>query len=621
MLKKSFLYFIVILGMFILFAGNSYAKHDSENWASIEYPEQNQSISYNLVKIVIQLEEGADVKSFKAKLNKKKISDRFDYDDYRNRLTATLGPEDGLNVEKKKGKNTLETEIKGAKKHKKKKDKDSLKFYVTGGPAPTCAELVSLDLPDVTIVTATDAEPDGSPLGYCHVAGVIETEIGFEVDLPVDWNGKFYMAGGGGMVGTISNQGAGDALARGYTTAGTDTGHTGTWYWADWALNNHERYVNFGYRAVHLTTLTAKDIIRIFYDNSIQYSYFSGCSTGGRQAMMESQRFPKDFDGIIVGAPAHDYRPDGLAWIQQAMFPSADDLSSPTLPVSKLGLIENTIIDACDGADGLVDDLVDNPPGCDFDPSTAFPMCPGDVDPGDNSCLTTTELNTLLRIYEESPSGTVPFPYSGCENTQGFFSWAEWMVSCSWCPFVTLTPNLQYVFAEEELRYFVYDDPTYDFRDFDVADPDQIADLDYMMEYASAMDPDLRPFRDRGGKMIMYHGWGDPIISPYNTINYYEEVENFKKNTNKKFKDVREFVRLFLAPGMLHCNGGPGPSAVDYLTALEEWVEDGNAPDSLLSSGGEVPDRTRPLCPYPEIAVWDGSGDPDDAGSFTCQEP
>jgi feruloyl esterase len=195
------------------------------------------------------------------------------------------------------------------------------------------------------------------------------------------------------------------------------------------------------------------------------------------------------------------------------------------------------------------------------------------------------------------------------------------MVSCSWCPFVTLTPNLQYVFAQEELRYFVYDDSTYDFRDFDVANPADIADLDYMMEYASAMDPDLREFRDRGGKMIMYHGWGDPIISPYNTINYYDEVENFKKNTNKKFKDVRDFVRLFLAPGMLHCSDGPGPSSVDYLTALEDWVENGNAPDSLLSSGGEVPDRTRPLCPYPEVAVWDGANDPDNAGSFTCQEP
>ena len=177
-------------------------------------------------------------------------------------------------------------------------------------------------------------------------------------------------------------------------------------------------------------------------------------------------------------------------------------------------------------------------------------------------------MDTLLRIYEESPSGTVPFPYSGCENTQGFFSWAEWMVSCSWCPFFTLTPNLQYVFAEEELRYFVYDDPTYDFRDFDLKNPDSIADLEYMMKYASAMDPDLREFRDRGGKMLMHHGWGDPIISPYNTILYYEEVENFKKNTNKKFKDVRDFIRLFLAPGMLHCNDGPGPNVVDYLTAF-----------------------------------------------------
>jgi feruloyl esterase len=614
---NKFVFCLAVMAAVVLLPpGSSYSMHGAVNWATIEYPAHHQEIPFKLAKIVVQLEEGADIKSFKAKLNGKKITDQFDYDDYRNRMTASLGPEDGVIVNQNAGQNILETEIKGDQAYRRKKDKDSVAFTVTGGPAPACAGLVSIGLPDVTIVSTQEVPAsDGMP-AYCNVAGFIETEIGFEVNLPIEWNGKFYMGGGGGMVGSVTIQGGGGALARGYATAGTDTGHEGTWYWADWALDNHERYVNFGYRAIHLTTLTAKDIIRIFYGTGIQYSYFSGCSTGGRQAMMESQRFPKDFDGIIVGAPAHDYRPDGLAWIQQAMYPDPADLSNPTLPVSKLAVIENTVIDACDGADGLVDGLVDNPPNCDFEPATDFPLC-GDG-PVDDACLTDTELATLLRIFEESPSGTVPFPYSGCENTQGFFSWAEWMVSCGWCPFVMGTPNMQYVFAQEELRYFVYDDPTYDFRDFDLTNPDHMDDLDYMMQYASAMDPDLRNFRDLGGKMIMYHGWGDPIISAYNTINYYGRVEGFKKNTNKQFKDVREFIRLFLAPGMLHCSDGPGPSAVDYLTALEAWVENGEAPDSLLSSGG-IPYRTRPLCPYPQVAVWDGTGDPDVADSFSCQ--
>jgi feruloyl esterase len=566
------------------------------------------------------LEEGADLKFFKAKLNKKKVTDRFEYDDYQNRLTATLGPEDGLNVEKKKGKNTLETEIKGDKKHKRKKDKDAVKFYVTGGPAPACADLVSLELPHVKIESAEEIPADGLP-AYCHVLGVIETEIRFEVNLPVDWNGKFYMGGGGGFVGSIQSQGWENALARGYATAGTDSGHEGLSGLDGFPfLNNWERIVNWGYRAIHLTTANAKIIARIFYDEGILFSYFSGCSTGGRQAMMESQRYPYDFDGIIVGAPAYSFGPDLINYIQKAMFPIGQALSDPVLPVSKLALIDDAVVANCDGEDGVNDGLIGDPRNCSFDHWDL--QCTGEPGEDPSTCLTEDELLVLDRIYgpfitadgEESPAYPV-----GCEASPG--GWDTWIVYDPVMAWLFGVPNLQYGFQEDILRYMVYHDPTFDFHDYDhLIDGNDQRLLD-VYEVARAVDTDLSKFRKNGGKMIMWNGWADPILSALGTIRYYEEAESNKANAKGKKKDIRDFNRLFLMPGVLHCGGGPGPSYADFLTALENWVEAGIAPDSIIAYGGEVPERSRPLCPYPQVAVWDGVNDSDDAGSFTCQEP
>jgi len=439
------------------------------------------------------------------------------------------------------------------------------------------------------------------------------------------------MGGGGGMVGGIQSQGWEDALARGYATAVTDTGHqTPNNLTAAWALDNDEAYINFGYRAVHMTAATAKIVIRAYYDSDISNAYFSGCSTGGRMAMMESQRYPGDFDGIIVGAPANDYRPDNLAWLQQALYPDppASDANlhdpatwNPTLPLAKLALVEDTVIEACDEADGLVDGLVGDPSTCNFNPATDFPMCADDTDPGDNSCLTTVEVEVLNRIYNGPIADTISdadgFAFGGCENQT---TWKDWMVlNTTWAPQFYGVPNLGYSFAQEELRYFVYDDADYDFRALDLNDVNHLADLKRQTSVASAMYTDLSQFRDRGGEMIMYHGWCDPILSPYTTVKYFEGVSNNQRNTNGQSGEVQDFIRLFLAPGMLHCSGGPGPNGVDYLSALEAWVEDDVAPDSLTASGGTVVERTRSLCSYPQVATWDGIGDPDDADSFICQ--
>jgi feruloyl esterase len=611
MQKKALLYLTIMIAMVVLLPGYGLAKHDKGNLATIEYPEHHQQIAYQVVNVIVQLEEGADLNSFKAKLNGKKITDKFDYDDYRHRLTATLGPEDGLKVKKKKGKNKLETEIKGDKKHENKKDKDSLKFYVLDAPPPTCAELASLQLPDVTILSTEEIEAADDLPAHCKVSGFIETEINFEVLLPAiaDWNRKFVMGGGGGFVGTVQNHSLtfavnGSSLARGYATAGTDTGHSAAEFGASWAYNNPERFINFGYRAIHLTTATAKDIIRIYYDSDIQYAYFFGCSRGGGQAMVESQRYPDDFDGIIAGAPAFDWPgfAMAMAWGQQLMYANPMDLSAPTVPLSKLHLIETALLDNCDATDGLLDGLIDDPRNCTFDPSTDLPG------------FTTEELAAIERIYNgpSNSSGQIflGWPYGGENDPSG---WGTWIVGFE--NLIGPYPNLHYYFGNEILRYFVYNYPPYDLHEFNFET--DVPDTAFAASVLNATDTDLSPFEGGGSKMIMWHGWSDSALSALATIDYYEGVAD----TMGGAENVEDFYRLFLAPGMGHCSGGPGPNLVDYLTAMEEWVENGIAPDSMTALGGDVPDRTRPLCPYPQVAVYDGDGSTDDADNFSCQEP
>ncbi len=613
MVKQPLLFLLIIVAMVVLLPGAGFSKHDSENWATIEYPEQDQSIPFDPVKIVIQLEEGADLKSFKAKLNGKRVTDRFDYDDYRNRLTATLGPEDGLKVEK--GNNTLETEIKGDRTHKRKKDKDSRKFFVLDGPAPACEELTSLQLPDVTIESATDF-----PL-YCHVLGIIETEIRFEVWLPLDWNGKFYMGGIGGFGGSLQSWGQIDALLRGYATAGTDTGHEGSLFDGSPFLDNWERIVNWGYRAVHLTTVNAKIITRIFYDEDILLSYFSGCSGGGRQAMMESQRYPKDFDGIIVGAPSPYRGTDLLSYIQKAMFPIGQALDDPVLPVSKLWLIDAVVVAICDHEDGVMDGLIGDPRNCSFDHWDL--LCTGETGEDPSTCLTEDELLVLDRIYgpfiDVGGEWFLPWAFPvGCEACGG---WKRLLVYDPVALNSRGVPNSSYGWIQEYQRYIFYNDPTFDFQNDDPPiDGYHQRELDFY-EVAEASSTDLSQFRGSGGKMIMWHGWSDALLSALGTIRYYEEAEANKANAKGRKEDIRDFNRLFLLPGVLHCGGGPGPQPPDFLSALEDWVEEGTAPERITAYGGKVPDRTRPLCPYPQVAVWDGVNDSDDAGSFACQEP
>lgn len=636
MWRKTLVCLVVLIGLLALSPANSNAFwnwNDKWDLASIQYPESLQTVPFDPIKLVVQLEEGADPKTFRAWLNGKIITDAFEYDDLKHKMIAVVGKEDGLKFKRKKGRwdrgwgdrNVLKTMVKGYakswkswKKNKKHKstDVDIRQFYALDGSSLTCSDLASLALPDVTVNSVQEVAATASIPEHCRILGTIDDEIGFEVRLPKDWNGKFFMGGGGGFVGSIQSQGWEDAIARGYATTGTDSGHKGA-HGIDGSpfLNNPERIINWAHRAIHMTAVHAKLIVRIFYDSSIDYAYFNGCSTGGRQAMMESQRYPKDFDGIVVGAPAYRFGPDLISYIQQAMFPPGQPLNQPVLPNAKLPLISQAVLDNCDAVDGVVDGLIEDPRNCTFNHWDL--QCPGDDDPGDNSCLTSAELEVLDRIYGDfvySNGDSYPGYPVGFESAPG--GWDSWITYSPIMSFYYGIPNLQYGFQQDILRYMVYNDPDFDFHDYDPLNAYDDERLLALYDVARAVNPDLSTFVEKGGKMIMWNGWADPILSALGTIVYYEEVESLDPN-------LRDYLRLFLLPGVLHCGGGPGPGVADFLSALEDWVEDGMAPESILAAhytGGAV-DRTRPLCVYPKVAHWTGSGSIDDAANFKCVHP
>jgi feruloyl esterase len=453
------------------------------------------------------------------------------------------------------------------------------------------------------------------------VAGVIETEINFELLLPdaADWNGRFLMGGGGGFVGTVQNQArnlfayGGGPLERGYATVGTDTGHSGNGIEASWALDHPERQENFGHRAVHVTAEAAKSIIRRYYDQAPDYSYFVGCSRGGGQAMMASQRYPEDFDGIVSAAPAYDWTGIAAGFVQnqQAIHPDGD-LDAPVLTLATLELLGSSILAACDADDGVEDGVLDDPRRCGFRPED-LPRCAGDR-PSDD-CVTAEQLAAIDTVYGGPTSNGEPvyhgFNYGG-ENDRG--GWDSWVVAAPQRRAAGV-PNAQYGFGTELYKYFVFDDPDWDYTQYDFsAWKEEVAETAAIL---NATDHDLGAFRDRGGKIIYWTGWSDLALAPLGTIDYYERLDAGDPA-------ARDFARLYMLPGVLHCAGGPGPDRVDWVEAIRAWVEEGSAPERLLASKLDQdgdPTMTRPLCPYPQVAVYDGTGDPNDEESFACAVP
>lgn len=495
--------------------------------------------------------------------------------------------------------------------------------------AESCSALSGLSLPDTTIASSqiVDANSFEIPNSdsvvatppFCRFVATISPAVNFEVWLPLsNWNGKYQSVGNGGMAGSISYASMANALRRGYATASTDTGHTAgpIPFDASWASGRPDLIEDFGHRALHVTTVTAKTVTESFYRSPPNYSYYVGCSKGGQQGLMEAQRYPDDFDGIVAGDPANDWTrfyAGAHLWYSLALL--ADEESY--IPPSKLSALGNAVNESCDALDGLSDGILQNPLACNFEPSTL--TCPVGTD--SDSCLTPKQVSAVEKIWSgvENSRGELVYPglVPGGEASRG--SWSTWVTGAE--PY----QSLHWRGGEGFFRWFVFDDPDWDFRSFDF-DSDLAYALEKVGPAVDSNDPDLRPFRDNGGKLIVYHGWSDPDISPVASINYFDSVVDViaqESGVEQALSDTQEFYRLFMVPGMAHCAGGPGPDRFDALSALEDWVERGIAPETIMASkivDDEVV-RTRPLCVHPEMATYDGTGDPDDASSFSCNAP
>jgi feruloyl esterase len=481
------------------------------------------------------------------------------------------------------------------------------------GQSP-CEQLKSLALPSASVTSAEVAaagpfRPPGAPPAnpplqvpaHCRVTLTLrpsaDSDIKAEVWLPLaaDWNGKFLMEGGGGFVGFLSYGAMAAALREGYATASTDTGHVGGD--ASFALGHPEKLVDFAWRAVHETAVKAKAVIAAHYGRGPRFSYWQGCSTGGRQGMMEAERHPADFDGIIAGAPANNQ----VALCAWRMAVTRASLMDPAraLPPEKTLLVNNGVLDKCDALDGVRDRLLADPRKCQFDPATL--VCRG---PDQPDCLTAGQLETVKMAYTDArkKNGELIYPRLPPGGELG------WRL-----PGGAQEPGGIDVGM---FRFIGRQDAGWDWRAFDLE-----RDYALAMEHGGFMqatNPDLSAFKARGGKLLIYHGWNDGgsggAISALNSIAYYESV------LARMGPKQGEWLRLFLVPGMAHCGGGTGPNQFSALAALERWRESGVAPDRILAArvtNGRV-DMTRPLCPYPQVAVYSGTGSANDAGNFTC---
>ena len=496
----------------------------------------------------------------------------------------------------------------------------NLAVFVAGAAfaATPCTGLKSVSIPNTTI-TMAESVPAGNfvpPAGgggggqrgaqpaalavpaFCRVAATLEptsdSEIDMEVWLPESWNGKFQFVGGGGWAGVISYPAMASALHEGYATASTDTGHKGGN--ANFATGHPEKLVDFAYRAVHESTVKSKAILTTFYDRAPKFSYWNGCSTGGRQGLMEAQRYPEDFDAIVAGAPAN-YQTHLHAWDLSVTVPVLKDPAA-VVSAAKATALNKAVIAACDANDGVKDGLLNNPRQCKFDPSTLLCKA-GDAD----SCLTPPQLEAVKRMYApaRTKSGEIVFPGKEPGSETGWTA-----IAGGQAPAGVSLGSFQ----------VAYDNVNWDWRSFDLDRDLKIVD-EKVGTIINAVTPDLSAFKARGGKLILYHGWNDTAISPGNTVNYYSSV------LSKMGQKQDNWIRLFMIPGMGHCQGGPGPNQVNYMGALERWREGGIAPDQLLANHvtNNRVDMARPLCPYPQVAQYKGIGSTNDPANFVCKAP
>jgi feruloyl esterase len=490
--------------------------------------------------------------------------------------------------------------------------------------AATCEDLAATSLPATTITMARTvaagaftlpliANPGAPPAApapnafgdlpaFCRVAATLtptnDSDIKIEVWLPASgWNGKFMAVGNGGWAGTISYPAMAQALRRGYATSSTDTGHVGGN--ATFVPGHPEKLVDYAYRSEHEMTLKAKLLIQAFYGAVEKVAYWNGCSTGGKQALTEAQRYPQDYDGIIAGAPANYMIHLHLwsLWVGQATHKDAESM----IPPAKYPAIHKAVLDVCDVLDGVKDGLLEDPRRCHFDPQTI--ACQGADGP---DCLTAPQVAAARQIYSPAINPRTKkliFPplEPGSELLWNFLAG----------PQIFSVPS-------DTFKYVIFNNPDWDYKTLNFDKDVEFADkADGGLN--NAINPNLKPFFAHGGKLLMYHGWADQLIAPENSINYYQSVQAKLGGATK----ISDDMRLFMVPGMTHCGGGEGPDVFDTVGAIEQWVEKGVAPTQIIAShstAGKV-DRTRPLCPYPQVAKYEGAGSTDDAANFVCAAP
>jgi feruloyl esterase len=478
-----------------------------------------------------------------------------------------------------------------------------------------CAALASTSFgSEVKIESATLVSETAQVPEHCDVRGAIRPEAKFAVKLPTNWNSRFYMVGGGGYAGQLSLGPMNMGLQKGYATATTDTGHDaakeplGTF--AERRPDNpnaDRKKLDYAYLAVHNTAALAKQIIKNYYGSNAKYSYWVGCSTGGRQGLMEAQRYPEDFDGYLIGAPVLKQSHEGMRGIWNAQ---AVSTGTSAIAYDKLSLLAEAVYKKCDDVDGLKDGLIADPRQCRFDPLKDLPKCEGDVE-GKN-CFTTAQLEGLRKVY------------GGVRNSKGVLLYpgqplgAEIAVNgrSGWRGSIGGDGGLGLIFGETFMRFLAFEPQrgkAWSWKQFDFdTDPPQMAAFSQVID---ATNPDLTKLKKRGGKIIHYHGWADALVNPQMSVDYYESV--MKKMGARQTK---EFYRLYMIPGMFHCAGGVGCDRADWFTPLVEWVEKGVAPGAIQSSRLEKGEtvRTRPQCVYPEVARYNSQGDINKAENFTC---
>jgi feruloyl esterase len=479
--------------------------------------------------------------------------------------------------------------------------------------ASSCQDLARLSVADTTITSAEAVAagaftPPGGRGGatggfanlpaFCRVAATLrpssDSDIKIEVWLPASgWNGKLQAVGQGGLAGSIPYPEMAAALGAGYATSGTDTGHAGDS--AEFVPGHPEKLIDFAYRAIHEMAVKGKAMIAARYGSAPTRSYFNGCSGGGRHGLTSAQRYPADFDGIVAGASSWNQPRMDAARI--AVNRIVNRTPESGIPPSKLPMIHDAVLQACDGLDGVKDGVIENPTRCRFDVRTL--ECTGTDGP---TCLTAPQVESaraLLSSLRHPTTGAMLFEghlWPGAELEWGRLSQPE-------------PPNN----VLTRIRNITFKNPNWDLRQFNIATDVDLADkVDNGLLASSNFN--LEPFFDRGGKLLMWHGWADPQVTPQNSIIYYNSV------VKTVGKNAERSIALFMLPGVSHCQGGPGPDTFDKMSGIEQWVEQGKKPTRFIAShrtGGKV-DRTRPLCPYGQVAKWKGSGSTEEAVNFSC---